>query len=249
MKISLITACFNSDKHLEQTLQSVADQTYGDIEHILVDGGSTDKTVDIIKSFPHVANWVSEKDKGIYDALNKGISMATGDVIGFIHSDDYLLNSTVIEEIAQTFDDNPKASGVYGDIVFVNNDGKTIRYYSSKNWSIKKMAIGKMPAHPSFFARKRVYDVHPFNLNYRIAADFDQMLRVGLDESFPIVYAPITTTAMRMGGASTDGIKSNVRINKEILTICKANGIKTNYLKIYSKYPSRLLEFLVKRAR
>jgi len=249
LKISLVTACYNSQKDLTQTLQSVADQTYSNIEHVLIDGGSTDSTVDIIKGFGHVKNWISEPDKGIYDALNKGVAKATGDVIGFIHSDDYLMSSTVISKIAHCFKQNPEIAGIYGDIVFVNDQGKTIRYYSSKDWSLKKMAIGKMPAHPSFFARKEVYAKYQFNLKYRIAADFDHILRVAQDPDFELKYTPLTTTAMRLGGASTDGIKSNIKINKEILNICKANGIRSNYLKIYSKYPSRLLEFIIKRAR
>ncbi|MBO6516850.1 MAG: glycosyltransferase [Bacteroidia bacterium] len=244
MKVSLVTACYNSEKDLEQTLKSVADQTYNNIEHVLVDGGSTDSTLDIIKRFDHVTNWVSEPDKGIYDALNKGVQMATGDVIGFVHSDDYLLDNTIIASVVEQLTAKPQVSAIYGDIIFVNDEGKTIRYYSSKSWSFKKMAVGKMPAHPSFFARKEVYDRYLFNLNYKIAADFDHILRVSKDPEFSLEYIPLVTTAMRMGGASTDGIKSNIRINKEILAICKSNGVKSNYLKIYSKYPSRLLEFL-----
>lgn len=247
MKISVVTSCFNSAKHVGQTLQSVANQTYKDVEHVLVDGGSTDNTVEIIGQFPHVTNWISEPDKGIYDGLNKGVNRATGDVIGFVHSDDYLKSDDVLEQIANFFQSNPEVSAVYGDIVFVNEEEEVIRYYSSKNWSLKKMTIGKMPAHPSFYARKEVYDRYQFNLEYKIAADFDHILRVALDNEFKLAYLPLVTTAMRLGGASTDGIKSNLKINKEILAICKANGVKSNYLKIYSKYPSRIMEFLKKR--
>ncbi len=247
MKISVVTSCFNSSKHVRQTLQSVANQTYTDVEHVLIDGGSTDNTVDIIRQFPHVTNWVTEPDKGIYDGLNKGVKRATGDVIGFVHSDDYLRSDDVLEQIADFFIANPNVSAIYGDIVFVNEQEDVIRYYSSKNWSFKKMSVGKMPAHPSFYARKEVYDRYQFNLDYRIAADFDHILRVAQDEEFTLTYLPLVTTAMRLGGASTDGIKSNLRINKEILAICKANGVKSNYLKIYSKYPSRVFEFIRKR--
>lgn len=246
MKISIITACYNSEKNLRQALESVRDQTYGNIEHVLVDGGSKDDTVNIIKSFPHITNWVSEPDKGIYDALNKGVEMATGDVIGFVHSDDYLHNKDVIATIADYLSNNKSVAAVYGDIVFVNDKDDNIRYYSSKDWSLKKMKIGKMPAHPSFYARKEVYDRYKFNLGYRIASDFDHILRVAMDPEFEMAYLPLITTSMRLGGASTDGIKSNIRINKEILEICKDNGLKTNYLKIYSKYPSRLMEFIRK---
>lgn len=244
MKISLITASYNSEKYIGETLQSVADQTYDNIEHVLIDGKSKDRSCEIIQSFAHVAKFVSEPDQGIYDALNKGTNYATGDVIGFVHSDDYLHSNTVIEEIANYFQKHPEISAVYGDIVFVNDDKKILRYYSSKDWTIEKMKIGKMPAHPSFFARTEVYEEYQFDLRYRIAADFDHILRVAKDPEFQIHYIPLITTSMRMGGASTDGIKSNLRINKEILQICSANGLKTNYLKIYSKYPSRILEFV-----
>ena len=244
MKISIITASYNSEKYIGETLQSVADQTYTDIEHVLIDGDSKDSTCDIIRSFSHVAKFILEPDKGIYVALNKGTNFATGDVIGFVHSGDYLHSNTVIEEIANYFQQHPEISAIYGDIVFVNDDKKILRYYSSKDWNIAKMKIGKMPAHPSFFARKEVYEEYQFDISYRIASDFDHILRVAKDPGFQMHYIPLITTSMRMGGASTDGIKSNLRINKEILEICKANGLKTNYLRIYSKYPSRVWEFV-----
>ena len=243
LKFSIITASYNSDKYIKQTLESVRDQDYDNIEHVLVDGGSTDKTNTIIKSFPHVENYISEPDKGIYDALNKGVNRATGDVIGFVHSDDYLKDSTIISKIA-TFLDTHKATGVYGDIVFVDDDQKVLRHYSSKKWRFNQFKVGKMPAHPSFFARKEVYESYLFDTQYKIAADFDQMLRAFKDPEFNFEYMAIVTTCMRLGGASTDGLKSNLRINREILNICKVNGIRTNLIKIYSKYPSRFLEIL-----
>ncbi|MCO4818316.1 MAG: glycosyltransferase [Bacteroidetes bacterium] len=244
LKVSIITAAYNSDKYIKQTLKSVRDQDYDDIEHVLVDGGSKDNTNDIIQSFSHVTNYISEPDKGIYDALNKGVNRATGDVIGFVHSDDYLHNEKVISQVAEYFAKNPSVTGVYADIVFINDDKNIVRYYSSKQWKFNHFKLGKMPAHPSFFARKEVYESYLFDTQYKIAADFDQMLRTFKDPEFKFDYLPIITTSMRLGGASTGGIKSNIRINKEILNICKVNGIRTNYLRIYSKYPSRILEFV-----
>jgi len=244
MKISIITAAYNSDKYIKQTLESVRDQDYNNIEHVLVDGGSTDRTNLIIQSFPHVTNYISEPDKGIYDALNKGVNRAAGDVIGFVHSDDYLYNDKVVTQIAKYLQDHPEVTGIYGDIQFVDDNKKILRHYSSKSWKFGHFSRGKMPAHPSFFARKEVYETYLFDTQYRIAADFDQMLRAFKDPEFKFEYLPIITTSMRMGGASTDGFKSNLRINREILNICKVNGISTNLIKIYSKYPSRFLEIL-----
>lgn len=243
MKISIITAAFNSDKYIRETLESVRDQDYSDIEHVLVDGGSSDRTNEIIKSFPHVTNHVSEPDKGIYDALNKGVNRATGDVIGFVHSDDYLRDKNTISEIAKYLKSNPDCTGVYGDIVFVNDNKKVIRYYSSKSWRFKKFKFGQMPAHPSFFAKREVYESYLFDTRYKIAADFDQMLRAFKDPEYHFDYSPQITTCMRMGGASTDGLKSNIRINKEILKSCQENGIKTNLVNIYSKYLKKIFEF------
>lgn len=244
VKFSLITAAYNSDKYIKQTLESVRDQTYEHIEHVLVDGGSNDETNAIIKSFPHVKNYISEPDKGIYDALNKGVERATGDVIGFVHSDDYLHDNTIVSQIANYLVENTQVTGVYGDIIFVDDNKKKLRHYSSKSWRFKQFQFGKMPAHPSFFVRKEVYESYLFDTQYKIAADFDLLLRAFKDPEFKFDYLPIITTSMRMGGASTDGISSNLRINKEILDICKVNGIKTNYAKIYSKYPSRIWEFV-----
>ncbi len=243
LKISIITAAYNSEKYIKHTLESVRDQTYADIEHVLVDGGSTDETNAIIKSYPLVKNYISEPDQGIYDALNKGINRATGDIIGFVHSDDYLHDTSILRCVAEYLENNPNVTGIYADIVFVDNSKKVLRHYSSRSWRFSKFQYGKMPAHPSFFARKEVYESYLFDTQYKIAADFDHMLRAFKDPEFLFHYLPIITTSMRMGGASTDGLKSNLRINKEILQICKANGLPTNYLKIYSKYPSRLLEF------
>ncbi len=246
LNVSIITAAYNSDQYIKQTLESVRDQDYDNIEHVLVDGGSKDDTNDIIKSFSHVTNYVSEPDKGIYDALNKGINRATGDVIGFVHSDDYLHDETIITQVAKHLIDNPDVTGVYGDIQFVDDRKKVLRHYSSKSWTFAQFTKGKMPAHPSFFARREVYESYLFDTQYKIAADFDQMLRTFKEPEFRFDYLPIITTSMRMGGASTDGLKSNLQINREILQICKANGLVTNYLKIYSKYPSRVLEFFFK---
>jgi glycosyltransferase involved in cell wall biosynthesis len=244
LKVSIITACHNNAATIQDTLYSVASQTYAPIEHIVIDGLSSDGTAEIVKQATINSSLISEKDNGIYEALNKGLKLAIGEIVGFLHADDYFHHATVIEEIASYFDANPNVSAIYGDIVFINEQGKNIRYYSSKKWQLSKMAQGIMPAHPSFFARKEVYKKYPFDTQFSIAADFNQVLQVALDKSFAMHYLPIITTCMRKGGKSTKNLQSNIKINQEILKICRANGIKTNYWRIYSKYPGRLLELL-----
>ena len=244
LKVSVITACFNSATTIAATLDSVAQQSYSPIEHIVIDGLSTDGTLATIEQSNFKGTVISEKDQGMYEALNKGLALASGDIIGFLHADDYFNHATVIEEMAAYFEAHPNVAAIYGDIVFVNEQGKTTRYYSSKDWNLNKMAKGIMPAHPSFFARKEVYARYPFNTDYTIAADFDQVLRVALDDEFKMQYLPIITTCMRRGGKSTQNWGSNITINQEVKAICKAHGIKTNYWKIYSKYPGRLLELI-----
>ncbi len=244
VKISIITACYNNEQTIKKTLESVASQTHDNIEHIIIDGKSTDKTLDIIAQFPHVSKIVSEKDEGIYDALNKGLKEATGDIIGFLHSDDTFMSKDVLTDVAKAFEQDNSIDGIYGDIQFVNETGKVVRHYSSKKFQFSDFAKGKMPAHTSFFARKKVYDAFPFDTNYRIAADFDQMLRVMTSGKFKINYVPLTTTKMLVGGASTRNIQARITINKEILQSCRTNGIKTSIWKVYSKYLKKVFEFI-----
>lgn len=243
MKISIITACYNNQATIANCLDSVASQSYDNIEHVLIDGASNDGTQEIIKSYDHVAFFSSERDKGIYDALNKGLAATTGDVICFLHSDDVFKTNMVVEEMARYFEEDESLDGVYGDIEFVNQEGKRVRYYSSSNFKIEQFAIGKMPAHTSFFAKNQIYNQFNFKLGYKIAADFDQMLRVFHAKKYKIEYRPVLTTSMLTGGASTKNIQSRITINQEILRSCKENGVKTNALKVYSKYFKKVFEF------
>lgn len=242
MNISIITACYNNESTIKKCLDSVSQQS-GDIEHILIDGLSTDGTIDIIKSYPHVAFFSSEKDAGIYDALNKGLEVATGDIIGFLHSDDVFCSNDILKQVGLFFQNDKSLDAIYGDIQFVDTNGKKVRYYSSRKFKNHDFSKGKMPAHTSFFARKKVYDAYKFKLGYRIAADFDHLLRVFLSEKYNISYKPILTTYMLTGGASTKNIRSRITINKEILRSCRENGLETNLVKIYSKYLQKIFEF------
>ena len=242
MKISIITVCFNNKSTIKNCLDNVSQQS-GEIEHIIIDGCSTDGTIDIIKSYPHVAFFNSEKDKGIYDALNKGLNAATGDIIGFLHSDDVFSSNTILKQVEAYFLNDSSIDAIYGDIEFIDSNKRKIRYYSSEKFKKSDFLKGKMPAHTSFFARKKVYETYKFKLGYKIAADFDHLLRVFHSEKYHIVYKPILTTYMLTGGASTRNIQSRITINQEILRSCKENGLKTNMFKIYSKYLHKIFEF------
>lgn len=244
IKISIITASYNNEATIASTLKSVGEQTFANIEHIIVDGVSKDKTLEIAHKFPHITKIVSEKDKGLYDALNKGIKLSTGDIIGILHADDRLYDSTVIEKIVNEFERDPKLEISYGDIVFINNDKeeKTTRYYSSKNFKLNDFSYGKMPAHPAIFMKKELYHNDGFNLQYSISSDFEFVMRKMLIEKRNSKYSGIITHKMLSGGKSTKNFKSNLTINSEILNICQSHNISTNYLKIYSKYFKKIFQ-------
>jgi glycosyltransferase involved in cell wall biosynthesis len=246
MKISIITVTYNSAATLRDTLQSVNSQDYTDIEHILVDGGSTDSTVDIIKSFPHVQKWVSEKDKGLYDAINKGIQMAGGDVIGILNSDDFFPSKHIVSKIARAFADN-KVEAVYGDIAFVRpeNLNKVIRLYSSKKFTPRRFAFGYMPAHPSFYVKKECYaKLGCYKYDYKIAADYELLMRFIYKNKITHHYIPEILVYMRTGGVSNKNILSRYTLNKEIIRACKENGVNTNMAVLSLKYMNKVFEYI-----
>lgn len=247
MKISIITVCFNSAYTIEDTILSVISQTHKDIEYIIVDGGSTDNTLAIIDKYrTNISHLISEPDDGLYDAMNKGIKLATGDAIGILNSDDIFFDEFVIEKINKNligFD------AVYGDIAFYkgNNFNKIIRYYSSRNFSKKKLAFGIMPAHPSLYvSRNHLLECGFYDTRYKIASDFDLIIRLFNQAGFKSRYIPELLVKMRTGGISTSSLSSNVILNKEIIVACHRHGINTNWLKILSKYPRKLLGYLIR---
>lgn len=252
MKISLITICFNSALTIEDTFKSVLGQTYFDIEYIVVDGLSKDNTVEIIQKYEGLfqgrLKWISEKDKGLYDAMNKGIQMASGEVIGILNSDDFFYDGDVVKKVSTAFLD-PSVDATIGDIVFIKDQdhSKVIRKYGAKKWRPSKFAWGYMPPHPSFFVRKEFFDhLGYYKLDYKIAADYELLIRFLLKGKLRWKYLPIVTTKMRMGGASTSGLKSLVILNDEIIKGCNENDVYTNKLMVYSKYLFKPFEFLVK---
>src|SRR5690606_11876830 len=178
MKISIITVCWNSAATIEKTIQSVASQTYRDIEYIIVDGKSKDTTVDIIQKYPDiVTKWISEPDKGLYEAMNKGMKMATGDYIGIVNADDTFADETVIQRVATFLQANPVDASI-GDIVQHNADGKVLRQYSAKKWQPDKLKIGFMPPHPAIFFKRELFEeLGYYALDFKIAADYELIIR------------------------------------------------------------------------
>ena len=234
MKISVITSTFNSAKTVRDTFESLLNQTHKDIECIVVDGASRDGTVDIIREYELRFNgrirWISEPDKGIYDAMNKGLRMATGEVVGILNSDDFFSSDHILTAVA---DKIAGVDAVYGDIHFVHphNLKQPVRYYSSKKFRPWMMRMGFMPAHPSFYCRKEVYDKYGlFDTRFRIAADFELLLRFIFVNKISTRYLPIDFVTMRTGGASTSGLKSHMRILKDHLTAYKLNHVSSNIL-------------------
>lgn len=232
MKISIITATYNSVATIVSCMESVLQQIYPNIEYVIIDGQSTDNTLEMaqhIKSKSPKANIViqSEPDKGIYDALNKGIALATGDVIGFVHSDDMLANPNTIQNIVNTFN-TQKLDGVYGDLQYVTqtNTDKVIRHWQSQQFNSSLLKKGWMPAHPTLFLKRDVYAKQGhFNLKYKIAADYDFILRVFKDQSYTFGYLPEVITKMRAGGASNRSLKNIIIKSKEDYKAVTANKV------------------------
>ena len=227
--ISIVTVCFNSENTIKDTIDSVLNQTYGNIEYIIIDGGSIDGTVEFVQSYgDKIARFVSEPDKGIYDAMNKGIALATGDIIGILNSDDFYIDELVIEKVVKEFERNIDC--LYADLVYVRSENlnKVVRYYDSSQFAPSKVAYGWMPAHPTFFVKKDIYSKYGvFRTDLKIAADFDLMLRFLYTHSLTYFYMQKPIIKMRMGGVSTSF--SSVWINNiETLGACKSNGVKTN---------------------
>lgn len=245
MKISLITVSYNSATTIRDTIHSIRTQDYPDIEYIIVDGNSNDNTVEILKENESLINrWISEPDKGIYDAMNKALTMATGEVVGILNSDDFYATNNIISQVAEAFKD-PEVDAVFGDLVFVDpqNLKRVVRKYSSANWHPKKFAWGFMPAHPTFFVRRKYYEQFGvFKSDYKIAADYELLIRFLYVNKLRYKYLPITMVNMRKGGVSSNGIKSNIILNDEIIRGCRENGISTNVFKVYPKYFIKLFE-------
>ncbi|MCD4768772.1 MAG: glycosyltransferase [Bacteroidales bacterium] len=246
MKISLITAVYNSESTISTAIKSVLAQTYKNIEYIVVDGASTDGTLKEISRFEkHIDLIISEPDSGLYNAINKGIRKASGNIIGILNSDDVFFNEKVIEKVAKAFQEE-HIDVVYGDIQFVRSveDKQIVRYYSSKKFKASRFQYGFMPAHPSFYTKRKLFEeIGYYKEDYIIASDFELLIRFLYNNKLITKYLEMPFVTMRTGGISNKSLKNRVLLNQEIIRACRENGINTNILKVYSKYFSKIFEF------
>ncbi len=248
MKISLITVCYNSAKTIEDTLRSVQSQTYQNLEYIIIDGGSTDDTNKIVSKYKDsVSVHISEPDEGLYDAMNKGIEVATGDIVGILNSDDVFFDSFVIEKIASEFEIN-KVDAIFSDLIYVkeNDLGKPTRLYSSKVFSKRMIKFGIMLPHPTFYVRKECYEkLGLYRTDYRVAADFELLARF-IAQGITMHRIPFISVKMREGGVSSSGILWRIHQNFEIVRACRGNGIYTNIGLVALKLPYKLFTLLTR---
>ena len=247
MKISIITTTYNSASTIEQTIQSVLNQSYTNIEYIIVDGSSTDGTLSIVERYKaQLSKIISEKDNGIYDAINKGIELATGDIIGILHSDDFYINSTVIEQVANTFNQN-QCDGLYANLYYVDKDdtNKIKRKWNSGNYSEGAFLNGWMPPHPTFFVKKEMYTKYgKYNLQFATAADYELMLRFIHKNKIKLAYLNEFIVKMRTGGKSNDTVKSRITANLDDRKAWEINGMKPRFYTLYLKPLRKILQFL-----
>ena len=247
MKISIITVVLNNVENIEECIKSVLDQTYKNIEYIIIDGGSTDGSIDIIRNYgDKIAYWISEPDQGIYDALNKGIRMARGDVIGILHSDDLFADNFVVETVVNCFFRNGVDS-CYGDLVYVSRDDtqKVARYWKADEFKREKFKFGWMPPHPTFFVKRIMYERYGlFNLAMGTAADYELMLRFLFKHRISTIYIPKILVKMRIGGKSNKALKNRIIANRNDVKAWEVNGLKPPMFLRLMKPLRKLPQFL-----
>ena len=244
-RVTVVTVVFNGGKTLEQTIKSVISQSYSNIEHIIIDGGSTDGTLDILRKYDSdIDYWLSEKDNGIYDAMNKGIALATGNYIGTLNSDDYFASANALETIVLHLQAGQvDAAFSCLDIVDPANQARVLRKYRITSYSPFMLRIGVMPPHPTFYCKKSCFEkAGLFRTDYRIAADFEMVTRLLIKHHVTWKFIDETTVKMRSGGLSSSGLKASWVVNREIIRACKENGLYTNMFMLLLKLPIRLLE-------
>lgn len=249
LKISVITATYNRDSTVVRALSSIKSQTYSDVQIVVVDGASQDNTISLISPMLGDNDILqSEPDQGIYDALNKGLALAEGEIVAFLHSDDFYFDENVLSKVSMAFSDD-SVDVVYGDVSFFSGSDvtKIRRRYRSNKLSERNLAWGKMPAHPAIFIRRRIYDkIGYFETDFEIAADYEFLCRLVHYSDLKSVYLSNVLVRMQLGGISTGGIKNTILLNKEVLRAIRKNGIYTNIFMLLSKYPSKILQLLKK---
>lgn len=248
-KISIITVCYNSENTIEDTIKSVVNQTYPNIEYIVIDGGSIDKTLSIINKYKEkITTIISEKDNGIYDAINKGINLATGDIIGNLNSDDFYVDENVIADVVTKFEDE-KTDTLYSDLYYVDalDTNKIIRYWKSKQYKEGMFLKGWMPPHPTFFVKKEIYQKYGlFDLQFKSAADYEIMLRFIHRYNVSISYLPRVIVKMRVGGMSNASLSNRIKANQEDRRAWEVNGLKPHVFTLIFKPLSKILQFVRK---
>ena len=246
MKVSIITVTHNSAKYLQECIDSVVQQTYNNIEHIVIDGGSEDGTLDIIKRYDnHIAKWISEDDNGMYDAINKGMNLATGEVIGILNSDDMLASKEVISQVVKCFQEH-KVDSLYGDLVYVDqkNTKKIIRYWKGLSYNRFRFNYGWMPAHPTFYFRRDLLsDLGGYESHYFTAADYEFMARYLYRYRISARYLPLLIVKMRVGGQSNKNIMSRLRANRRDYLAMKLNDIPFPHIASILKPIIKLRQF------
>lgn len=248
LKISIITVTYNSSLTILETLKSVAKQNYSNIEHIIIDGNSNDNTIEIIKGYPkQISKIVSEPDEGIYDAMNKGIALATGDVIGILNSDDLYYTKEIISLVMNQFIIDETIEAVYGDIVYfkTKNPEKVVRFWKAFDYYDNYFDDGYVIPHPSLFVRKIVYDkIGDYNKNFKISSDYEFMLKAFKVSSFKLMYLNQTLVKMRKGGESTKSFKNTLIANIEIHKSWKNNNLSIPFLFFFKRFLHKFKQIL-----
>jgi len=249
MKISIITVCLNSEKTIEKTVNSVIQQKYKNIEYIVVDGNSTDNTNHILLKYKKFINkFISEKDTGIYDAINKGLNHATGDLISILHSDDCYFNEDTLGDVVEIFSNNKSTECLFGTTIIKRRDGKLIRKYSSIGFKPWMLYLGISPPHPSTFIKKDIYKKYgTYKEHYKIAGDFEFYLRILGKKKINYKIVDDVYVVMQHGGVSTQSFKSNFISSKEILNSFKENKIYNNWFFILLRFPYKIIQFIIKK--
>lgn len=249
MKISIITITYNSEDTLRDTIDSVLSQSYSNIEYVIIDGNSKDKTMEIIRSYGNkIHKVISEPDKGLYDALNKGLRIASGDVVGFLHSDDVFASNNVIKTITEVFE-SYNVDSMYGDLIYVNKTdmNNIVRLWRAGKFKIKKMLFGWMPPHPTFYVKREIYEKYGgFNLSYKIAADYENMLRLLVRNRISTFYLPMFIVKMRLGGESNRSFLNIIKKSTEDVKAIKNNGFILHLIPaLFFKNFSKIKQYII----